>query len=215
MARLPPRFVALSPGDLSSATARDFLARAAAALEAGLPGLMLREPGLSDREFLTLAQGLAARAKHSGTWFCVHDRVHAGLAVEADAVHLGFHSLPPAQARSLLPASMGLGLSTHDGDPPERLADCDYRIHGPVFDTPSKQGIQTAIGLEGIARALALSEIPLLAIGGLLPEHFASLRDLGVHGVCARAGVFRSGDSLQATLARVQAWVAALEGRTP
>ncbi|MEO6709107.1 MAG: thiamine phosphate synthase, partial [Planctomycetota bacterium] len=77
MARLPPRLVALSPGDLASATARDFLARAAAAIEAGLPGLILREPGLSDREFHSLAQGLAVQAKRAGAWFCVHDRVHA------------------------------------------------------------------------------------------------------------------------------------------
>ncbi|MEO6711474.1 MAG: thiamine phosphate synthase, partial [Planctomycetota bacterium] len=139
----------------------------------------------------------------------------AALAVEADAVHLGFRSLPPSQSRRLLPASMGLGLSTHDGDPPERFADCDYRIHGPVFDTPSKQGIKAPIGLEGIARALALSPVPLLAIGGLQPLHFAALRDLGVRGVCARAAVFHSGDSLQGTLGRVQAWVAGLTGRAP
>jgi thiamine-phosphate pyrophosphorylase len=205
--RGPPSFVGLSPGDLVASSAHEFAQRVRAALSAGLPGLLLREPGLSDRDFLSLARELAARSHERGAWFCVHDRVHVAVEVGADAVHLGFRSLPPDAARELLPLSMALGISTHEGDELALFEGCDYRIHGPVFDTPSKRGIKSPIGLEGVARAVQLSKIPLLAIGGLKPEHFASLRELGAHGACARGAMFEAGDSLLETSRKVEGWL--------
>lgn len=170
----------------------------------------MREPGLTDREFLSLARELALRCKERGAWFCVHDRVHVALEVGADGVHLGFRSLSPNAARMLVPEHMALGISTHDGDPLALFESCDYRVHGPVFDTPSKRGIKSPIGLDGVARAVEQSPMPLIAIGGLKPEHFALLRKLRAHGACARAALFQPADSLLDTARRVEAWVAAL-----
>ncbi|HUR26933.1 MAG TPA: thiamine phosphate synthase [Planctomycetota bacterium] len=210
-----PRLVALSPGDLVASTASGFLAQARAALAAGLPGLMLRESGLSDRDFLALARELAGGARGQGAWFCVHDRAHVALAVSADALHLGFRSLAPTVARELCPPSMMIGLSTHDGDGAARLDGCDYRIHGPVHDTPSKRGLKDAIGFEGIARALEVSTLPLLAIGGLESAHFHALRELGAHGACARGSVFRAGDAPQDVARRVEAWLGVVREGAP
>ncbi len=207
MRRLPPRFVALTPGDLDPARAREFVARASVALGAGLPGLILREPELCDRDYLELARELAARCRSAGAWFCVHDRAHLAIEVGADALHLGFRSLAPGAARRILPASLALGLSTHAGDAADDFAGCDYRLHGPVFDTPSKRGLMAAIGLEGIARAVRDSPIPVVAIGGLEAQHFLALRALGAHGACARAAVFREHDPLPKTAQRTAAWL--------
>ncbi len=207
MRRLPPRIVALTPGDLERVSGREFLARASVALAAGLPGLMLREPELCDRDFLELARELALRCKAVCAWFCVHDRAHLAIEVGADALHLGFRSLPTAAARRVLPGSMALGISTHESDAADEFAGSDYRMHGPVFDTPSKRGLKAPIGLEGIERAVRGSPIPLLAIGGLLAEHFCTLRALGAHGACARAAFFQQDDPLPQTAQRVAAWL--------
>ena len=215
MARLPPRLVALSTGELVADATHEFVARARAALAAGLPGLLLRESGLSDQALLELARELALCCQESGAWFCVHDRVHVAIEVESDAVHLGFRSLPPAAVRGIIPDAMALGISTHAGDPPALFEGCDYRIHGPVFDTPSKRGIKSPIGLAGVASAVDSSQIPLLAIGGLRPEHVSALREVGARGACARAAIFQATDSLLDTARRVRAWVALSGGQAP
>ncbi len=207
MRRLPPRIVALTPGDLEPLARRDFAACASVALGAGLPGLILREPELCDRDFLELARELSLRCRAAGAWFCVHDRAHLAIEVGADALHLGFRSLPLAAARRILPDSMALGISTHAGDGADEFAGSDYRLHGPVFDTPSKRGLKAAIGLEGIERAVRDSPIPLVAIGGLEAQHLSALRALGAHGACARAAFFPKDDSLSKTAQRVTAWL--------
>ncbi len=209
MKRAPPRFLALSPGDLRAGEAIQFLRHAQIALEIGLPGLMLREPLLSDREFLELARALALPARAHGTWFAIHDRAHVAVDVSADALHLGFRSLRPAAARRILPDSMALGISTHDGDEPAVFAMCDYRVHGPVFSTPSKRGLKDPIELAGVERALQLSSVPLLAIGGLQPQHLSNLVQLGARGACARASIFGRADSPAQYAKAARAWVSA------
>lgn len=207
---LPPRFFALSPGELQAGDIDGFARQAAAAFDAGLCGLMLREPALGERDFLRLAHALAALARSHRAWFCVHDRVHMGVAVEADAVQLGFRSLPPCAARPLLRAGMALGLSTHAGDPAASWELCDYRIHGPVFDTPSKRGWKSPIGVHELGLAALASGVPVWAIGGLEPQHATLLRLPALGGVCARSSVFQAGDSAQACARRVAAWLGAL-----
>jgi thiamine-phosphate pyrophosphorylase len=140
----------------------------------------------------------------------VHDRVHVGLAVQADAVHLGFRSLPPAAARAILPAALSLGLSTHADERSEAWQACDYRIHGPVLDTPSKRGWKTPLGVEGLAAAQRESRIPLWGIGGLLPQHAAQLLPLGLGGLCARSSVFAPGETPQHAAAQVKIWLSAV-----
>src|SRR6185503_8453505 len=67
-----PRLIALSPGTLAAAGATPFLGALERALGAGLPGLLLREPRLGDRDYLELAARVnALRAAHPGTWFAV------------------------------------------------------------------------------------------------------------------------------------------------
>ncbi|MBK8178899.1 MAG: thiamine phosphate synthase [Planctomycetes bacterium] len=215
---VPPVFVALSPGDLAGDPAGDlggsrvdaFTAQALSALDAGLPGLLLREPLLGDRALFSLAASLAQRARALDAWFCLHDRAHLAVAVEADALHLGFRSLEPEAARRLLPDSMGLGLSTHAGEAPRGLELCTYRVHGPVFDTPSKRGWKEPLGLEALGNAARASPIPLWAIGGLRPEHAGPILARGVRGLVARASVFSPGESPSLAARRVEAWLAAL-----
>lgn len=207
--RLPPTLVALSPGDLESANPRAFLARAQAAIDAGLDGVLLREPEMSDRAYLDLARALAGRLGPAG-FLAIHDRVHLAVAAGAHAVHLGFRSLPTDAARALLPDEIAVGLSAHAHDDPQRWSAADYLFFGPVFDTPSKAGLVASVGIEGLASASARSAVPVWAIGGLRPEHATSVLATGARGIAVRAGVFGDGDST----ARVREWQRALPQRS-
>lgn len=195
-----PRLIALSPGTLSAASAPEFLARLEQALGAGLPGVLLREPRLGDREYLCLAQAVLARRRGRAPWLALHDRAHLAHALGADAVHLSFRSLRPAELRGWLAAPIQIGLSTHAADEPAAWAGADYLFHGPLHATSSKPG-GSALGLAGLARAGARARVPVLALGGVAPADVAPLRARGLHGVAVLSGILAAPDPAAATRA--------------
>jgi len=201
-----PRLIALSPGELEQGGESAFLRALRGALAAGLPGLLLRESRLMDRAYLALAREVVSLCTAHGTpWLGVHDRAHLAAEVGADAVHLSFRSLRPAELRTWLDPSIALGLSTHADDAPAAWREADYLFHGPLHATPSKVGRLEPVGLAGLERALAHATRPVLALGGVTPRDVPPLRRLGVHGVAVRAGVLGAADPAGATRAYLEA----------
>lgn len=204
--RLPPRLVALSPGSLEGARAAERFARAVSeALEAGLRGILLREPALCDRELLALARELVERGRPRGAWVGVHDRLHVALAADAPAAHLGFRSLPPAIARRVVGEGLALGFSAHAGDAPGAELGADYLFLGPLHPTPKEHGPLAPLGLEGFARERARRALPVLAIGGLRPEHARAALAAGAQGLAVRGGIFGAADPAAAARAYLDA----------
>jgi thiamine-phosphate pyrophosphorylase len=192
---LPPRLIALSPGRLEARRAEDFLLDAGRAVEAGLRGILLREPALGDRVQLEILQSLCSlRGSRPGLWVGVHDRAHLAGVAQADAVHLGFRSLGPGQLRTRYAEELTLGLSTHAGDDPRAWEAADYLFHGPVHDTPSKRGMKSPIGWDGLARAVAATARPIWAIGGMRPPDLAEALAAGARGVAVLSGIFEQAD---------------------
>ncbi len=202
-----PRLIALSPGDLAAEDAQArLLAPLERALEAGLPGLLLRETRLGDRAYLMLGRALdALRTRFPALWFGVHDRAHLAHELGADGLHLSFRSLRPHELRAWLAPGIALGLSTHAGDDPEDWRGADYLFHGPLHATPSKAGRLAPLGFEGLARARAAASCPLLALGGVQPEDLGELLRLGVHGAAVLSGVLGAPDPGRATRAYLAA----------
>ncbi len=201
-----PRLIALSPGELEAGDQAAFLVRLERALAAGLPGLLLREPRLADRAYLALGRAVVElRASHPTLWLGVHDRAHLASELRADAVHLSFRSLLPAELRPWLDPRIALGLSTHAHDDPGAWGEADYLFHGPLHATPSKAGRLEPVGFAGLERALACAPRPLLALGGVRPADVPALRRLGVHGVAVRSGVLAAPDPARATRAYLEA----------
>lgn len=200
-----PRLIALSPGDLDPGTMRPFLAALEMALEAGLPGLLLREPRLSDREYLALAHLVNEQRGRRAAWFAVHDRAHLAGELRADAVHLSFRSLRPGEVRAWLDPRIAIGLSTHAGDEPASWARADYLFHGPLHPTPAKPHALAPIGLSGLERAVGLVACPVLALGGVRPTDMGPLRERGLHGAAVLSGILGAEDPARATLAYLEA----------
>lgn len=205
--RLPPPLVALSPGVLAEAGEAAFLRALEAAVRAGLSGLLVREPSMPDRPLLALASA-CRRILPDGAWLAIHDRVHLAEACGADAVHLGFRSLAPEIARGLVEDRIAVGLSAHAADDPARWSAADYLFFGPVFDTPSKRGVLEPTGIDGLARALERSRVPVWAIGGIAAGSVESCIAAGCRGVAVLSGVLGAEDpgaACRAYLARMPA----------
>jgi len=193
-----PLLLALSPGDLREEDARAFLGRVERAVAGGLEALLLRERELSDRAYLELG----ARLRPLVRTLVVHDRGHLAQLLGADALQLGFGSLPPSAAA----VGIALGFSAHAHDAPEARAGADFLVLGPVLPTPSKEGLVEPLGFEGLARECAREPRPIWAIGGLKPEHARSVRAAGARGMAVLSGVLGAADPERAARSYLDAW---------
>jgi thiamine-phosphate diphosphorylase len=198
---LPPRVLPVTPGVTEGRGVERLISQLKELVRAGAGGVLLREPALSDGEFLRLAK--AAREVFVGGWLGVHDRVHVAAAAGADAVHLGFRSLSPGEARSVAPAGLGIGHSHHATELELREMAADYRFLGPIHRTPSKEGWVEPMGVA------ALDQMGLRgatwAIGGIGPEEVGAILDQGVAGVAAIGSVFGGGDGARGLAAMLEA----------
>jgi thiamine-phosphate pyrophosphorylase len=210
--RLPPGLLAITPGTLDARGARGFAGSIERAASAGLSGVLVREPGLSDRDTLALARRLRevldrASSHTAPAWLALHDRLHLAAACGADGVHLGYRSLPVAEARAILPRGLSLGFSAHAHDDPAAWDAADYLFFGPVLDTPSKEGLVEPTGFEGLTQAVERAgQKPVLALGGLQPKHAARVRETGAAGLAVLRGVLGAEDPAGATRDYLAAW---------
>jgi thiamine-phosphate pyrophosphorylase len=200
---LPPALLAITPGDLAPAGVSELLQRVSEAAAAGLRGILLREKQCSDRKLLDAA--LAVRSEHGELWLGLHDRPHLVSAAGAQAVHLGWQSLAPAEVRSWLPARFAIGLSTHQGDDLASLGPVDYVFFGPVLPTRSKPEA-APVGFELLRAAAAASPAPLWALGGLSPSDVRRALGAGAAGVACLGGILGQRDPGRAVEAYLREW---------
>jgi thiamine-phosphate pyrophosphorylase len=165
---------------------RDLVEVVAAACDAGLPAVQVREKDLTGRALHALAERLRAVTARTRTLLLVNGRVDVAIAVGADGVHLGTGALAVADARALLPAGALVGVSTHAADE-VAATDADYAVFGPVWDTPSKRAFGAPQGTERLRVAVAAARVPVLAIGGVDAANAAAARAAGAHRVAVLA----------------------------
>ncbi len=152
--------------------------------------VQLREKDLPGGPLLALARGLRAVTAAAGAALFVNDRVDVALACGADGVHLPEAGLAPATVRAIAPG-LAVARSTHDVATIAalRTEPIDFVVFGPVFATPSKQGILPARGLAALADAARLG-VPVVALGGITEERARACRQSGAFGVaCIRSVV--------------------------
>ncbi len=139
-----------------------------------------------------LAGTLATAQRITGAWLVVNDRVDVALVAGARGAQLTTRSLTVADARRIAPR-LAIGASVHslaDGVVAAREG-ADWIVAGhppggtmPGAAPPSDRGL-------AFVRELAQSVVvPVVAIGGIRPEHCASLRRKGVRGVAVIRGIW-------------------------
>jgi thiamine-phosphate pyrophosphorylase len=116
-----------------------------------------------------------------GVTFVVNDDVEAAIALHADGVHLGQGDEGAARARE---AGLLLGRSVTALDQVAGL-DADYLGAGPVWDTPSKDDAEPALGLDGLRAICQATALPVVAIGGVDASNAADCIRAGAAGVAA------------------------------
>lgn len=185
--------------------------------------LHIRGPRAGGRRVFEIARRLAEVARETRTALYVNDRVDVALALPVAGVHLGARSLPPSEARRLLstkggaasepplrmppPVSVGVSVTIPFTSRPRRamLEGADFVFAGSLLPTASHEGSPGA-GWKALGQGVRWCRpLPVVAIGGVGPEHVARSLDAGAHGVAALSGVWGADDPAEAALRYIEA----------
>ncbi len=181
-------YLILDPSVAAGRSLTDILKEAA---EAGAQLFQYRDKQASMRDAYRQALALKQAAVDCGAILIVNDRCDLAQAVDADGVHLGQDDLPVIDARRLLGPGKLIGLSTHNPDQVAAAASQgpDYLGFGPIFATTTKRDHEPVVGLEGLRKVRALTDVPIFAIGGISPETVKQVRESGADGVAIVSAV--------------------------
>jgi thiazole tautomerase (transcriptional regulator TenI) len=169
---------------------KDFLNTAERVMRALGPrgAIHLRTSQASGRRFYELAQALVVWQNETGCWLIVNDRVDIAAAVGAKGIQLASHSLRVPEARAVA-GDIPVGISIHSIEEAKdaQATGAAWCVAGTVFETPTHAGVSgSRIPFIGdIARAVS---IPIIAIGGIQPEHVEPLRYAGAYGIATIRG---------------------------
>ncbi|WP_409345506.1 thiamine phosphate synthase [Paenibacillus sp. MBLB4367] len=164
-----------------------------------IDALHIREKSRSAKEILDWYNKL--RTALPGTAIYVNDRLDAAAAVAAPGVQLGYTSLPPYLARTIMPQGTRIGLSVHSLDEAARARaeGADYILFGHIFATGSKEGLAPR-GLEALAAVVNAAEAPVIAIGGIEPGNVEDVLSTGCAGIAVLSGILAHDDPAGQTL---------------
>ncbi|PKN12815.1 MAG: thiamine phosphate synthase [Deltaproteobacteria bacterium HGW-Deltaproteobacteria-4] len=179
---------------------QELVATVRAALRGGVRAVQLREKDLSAAELYPLALALRQVTREFSARLLINDRVDLALAVDADGVHLGAHSLPVSVVRQLLGEQRIIGVSTHHPDEVHRaaVAGADFVTFGPVYSTPSKIAYGPPVGLEPLAAVCADPPLPVFALGGVSVARLPELRAAGCAHVALIGAILQAVDPEEA-----------------
>jgi thiamine-phosphate pyrophosphorylase len=192
----------------------DFADFVDAAFAGGVDIIQLRDKTIEAAEELELLAVLKEAAERHGRLWAVNDRADIAVLSGAPVFHIGQKDLPLAAARTLLPDSGVIGLSSHSTGQIDaaiaasaRQGGLDYFCVGPVWATPTKPG-RAAVGLDLVRYAAgavhkASSEtgagpVPWFAIGGVDLSNIEQVVDAGASRVVVVRAITEAADPSQA-----------------
>jgi thiamine-phosphate pyrophosphorylase len=131
--------------------------------------VQIRDKSTPLRELLKDLSRCVEFASLNGVTLIVNDRCDLAIACDAMGVHLGQDDLPPEAARKILGHTRIVGLSAHSLTQVRNARDLpiEYIGFGPVYPTSTKRDAAPAVGLRRLAAACRISNVPVVAIGGI------------------------------------------------
>jgi thiamine-phosphate diphosphorylase len=178
----------------------DFLDVACAVMSALGPrgALHLRAGRSTAARLQGLAASLEAAQAVTGAWLVVNDRLDLALACRARGAQLTSRSLRVADARRAAPA-LAVGASVHSIAEARAAAEegASWLVAGHVFATATHPG-EEGRGLPFVRSLAATVEVPIVAIGGVKPEHCVVLRQAGAYGLAVIRGIWDAANAERA-----------------
>lgn len=172
----------------------DFFQIIRASVEGGVTIVQLREKEASAREMITIGKKLLLLLKPYGIPLIINDRVDVAHAIGADGIHLGQSDLNVKEARAILGEKAIIGLSVESIEQAKAAVeeDVDYLAASPLFHTNTKTNCSAPWGLNGLKQLCEISNIPVIAIGGINETNVEQVIQCGAVGVALVSAIFNS-----------------------
>lgn len=166
------------------------IAEVEAALRGGAAVVQYRDKNPVDA--LYLARELVKLCHRHDVPLLVNDDIELALQTGADGVHLGKDDGHIVEARQRLGAAAIIGISCYNSV--ERAMEAEthgatYAAFGRFFPSSSKP-LAAPAQLETLRQAKQALNIPIVAIGGILPENGAQLLEAGADLLAVIGGIF-------------------------
>jgi thiamine-phosphate pyrophosphorylase len=187
----PPLYAILDPGLIA-----DPLPFAGKLAAAGVNLIQLRDKRSPAPKVLAEAQALLANLAPRDVRVIVNDRPDIAAISGAAGVHVGQDDLPVEAARKICGVSCWVGVSTHNLEQ-LREADrtsADYIAVGPIFPTATKENPDPVVGIDFLRQARALTQKPLVAIGGITVASAAEVFRAGADSVAVIRDLLSAAD---------------------
>jgi thiamine-phosphate pyrophosphorylase len=166
------------------------------ALKGGVGIVQLREKDKDDIFVYELGKKLRKITKKYNAMLIVDDRIDIANAIEADGVHIGQEDLPVNVVRRLLGKNKIIGKSTHSLTQAFNAQNegVDYIGVGPVFETNSKKGVCSPVGIELVKKVCSEITVPFVAIGGIKTDNVIHVLNSGARSVACITAIIKSKD---------------------
>ena len=185
--------------DIEFLRGRNCLDVAGAVIKGGAKIIQLRDKKDNRRDFFNIAVELKKFCAERNILFIVNDSLEVALACGADGLNVGKTDMPAAIARRLLPINTILGCSANTIA--EAKAACaagaDYLGVGAIFPTPTKDSPATGLGI--IKKIKKISDLPVVAIGGINKDNLKAVLKAGANALAVISAVMGAADAEQAT----------------
>ncbi len=161
-----------------------------AAIKGGAVIVQYRDKHPQDAPFL--ARELVKVCHRHSVPLLINDDIELAALVNADGVHLGKEDGAVAQARKRLGNAAIIGVSCYDSVEQAIAAQSQgatYAAFGRFFPSNSKP-LAAPAHIETLRQAKLKLTIPLVAIGGILPENGAQLVAAGADLLAVIGGLF-------------------------
>jgi thiamine-phosphate pyrophosphorylase len=171
------------------------------ALDAGCRWIQLRVKNQTEEDIMAYATAAKNLCDAYSAKLIINDYPEIALKAQVHGLHLGLEDMQIPTARQIVGVEMIIGGTANTFEQvQQRISEgVDYIGLGPFRFTKTKEKLSPVLGLEGYQTILqqmkkANLDIPVIAIGGLVPEDIKSLMDAGIHGVAVSGAITFAAD---------------------
>ena len=188
---------------------RDPMDIARGAVQGGARMLQLRDKLRDKGEILPLAAELQKLCQANDVLLIINDHVDLAATIGPDlvGVHVGQTDLPVANARRVLAPQQVLGRSNREIPLliESQQMGADHVAFGAIYPTSTMPGGKGPQGPERVKEARAVTQVPLVCIGGINAENVAPVVEAGADAICVTAAVGLAAEPEAAALRLVEA----------
>jgi thiamine-phosphate pyrophosphorylase len=171
------------------------------ACQAGVDWIQLRMKNTSYQEYKKEALEALKICRQHRVKLIINDNVELAKEVKADGVHIGKNDMSPIDARNILGADYIIGGTANAIEDIRFLhqAGVNYIGLGPFRFTTTKTNLSPVLGLEGYRDIIRICRneclhLPIIAIGGILPEDVSAILETGINGVAVSSAINKASD---------------------